>query len=77
MTIDDDRSASRPPQPRDFSARVFRLGHEPRDNLVETTTAEQRLAMVWDLTLRMWALTGRPIPSYSRESLPVRVLRLK
>jgi hypothetical protein len=33
--------------------------------------------MVWDLTFRLWALTGRPLPSYSRESLPVRVLRLK
>jgi hypothetical protein len=62
---------------RAWSARVFRLGHEPGDNLAEETTAEQRLAMVWDLTLRMWALTGRPLPSYSRENLPARILRLQ
>lgn len=75
MTTHDARSAL--PEPRAWSARVFRLGHEPRDDLAEVTTPEQRLAMVWDLTLRMWALTGRPFPSYSRENLPGRVLRLQ
>ena len=74
MTHDDAAALPTPPA---WSARVFRLGHEPGDSLAEVTTPEQRLAMVWDLTLRMWALTGRPLPSYSRESLPVRVLRLK
>jgi len=56
--------------------RVFQLGEEPRDDLVAVTTAEQRLAMVWELSQRMWALTGRPFPNRARQDLPGVVLRL-
>ena len=71
----DRDSPPAPTESRVWSARVFRLGHEPRDDLSEVTTAEQRLAMVWDLTVRMWSLTGRPFPSYTREHVPGRVVR--
>jgi hypothetical protein len=36
-----------------------------------TTTTEQRLEMVWALTLESWTLAGREIPAYSREETPV------
>lgn len=32
--------------------------------------------MVWELSARMWELTGRPLPSYTRGTMPGRVLRL-
>lgn len=55
--------------------RKFRLGEEPPDDILEHTTADERLAMVWELTRRMWMLQGeRPCP-YTRETMPVRVLR--
>jgi hypothetical protein len=57
--------------------RVFRLGEEPRDDLSETTTAEERLRILRELTERAWALGGRPAPSYSRDRLPVRITRLR
>jgi hypothetical protein len=57
------------------SARVYRLGEEPGDDLSALTTPEQRLAMVTVLSRRMWELTGRPVPSYERASMPGRVLR--
>jgi hypothetical protein len=68
-----DHSPSRPRRP--CTVRVFRLGQEPADDLSSLTTAEQRLAMVTLLTHRMWELTGRPVPSYQRASMPGRVLR--
>jgi hypothetical protein len=55
--------------------RVYRLGEEPGDDLSAVTTPEQRLAMVAELSRRMWSLTGRPVPSYSRAGMPVRVTR--
>jgi hypothetical protein len=55
--------------------RVFKLGEEPGDDLSATTTAEERLLMVHELSRRMWELTGRPIPRYARNELPVRVIR--
>ncbi len=55
--------------------RVFRLGEEPHDDLSDVTTAEERLAILRDLTERAWALSGRPFPSYPRSQMPVRVTR--
>lgn len=71
------------PQPDRFShgprglwpVRIFRLGEEPADDLSLVTTAEERLAMVGELSRRMWELTGRPVPSYRRATMPGRVLR--
>jgi hypothetical protein len=56
---------------RSWPVRVFRLGEEPRDDLSGSTTAEQRLAMVWPLTLEAWALAGLPIPTYARHETPI------
>lgn len=56
-------------------ARVFRLGEEPGDDLSATTTPEQRLEMVAELSRRMWELSGRPRPAYTRAAMPGRVIR--
>ncbi len=61
--------------PPRWSARVYRLGEEPGDDLSALTTPEQRLEMVAVLTRRMWELTGRPVPSYERAAMPGRVRR--
>lgn len=45
------------------------------DDLSATTTVEQRLAMMWELALASWALTGQPLPTYSRAEMPGRVIR--
>jgi hypothetical protein len=55
--------------------RVVRLGEEPPDDLIATTTPAERLAMMWPLALDAWASTGRPLPDYPRHQAPVRVLR--
>lgn len=54
--------------------RKLRLGDEPADDLSGTTTAEERLAMMWPLAVEAWSLTGKPMPEYEREDIPVRWL---
>jgi hypothetical protein len=58
-----------------WPVRRFALGHEPSDDLTSTTTAEQRVAMVWDLTLEAWAVSGREMPAYTRAETPVTTRR--
>jgi hypothetical protein len=66
------RAASR----RSWPVRLVALGSEPRNQLDRSTTAEERLAMVWTLTLEAWALSGRSIPAYPRAASPVRLCPL-
>jgi hypothetical protein len=51
--------------------RVFRLGEEPGDDLSATTTAAERLAMMWPLAVEAWTFAGRPLPDYTRGETPV------
>ena len=55
--------------------RRFKLGDEPSDDLRETTTADDRLAMMWPLALDAWASMGKPLPEYTRETMPGRIVR--
>ena len=55
--------------------RIVPLGHETSDDVSAWTTAEERLAMTWELTQRAWALAGRPLPDYDRASIPSRLFR--
>lgn len=67
-----DRRAARHAVP----VRVFRLGDEPAgDDLSSSTTADERLEMVTELSRRMWELTGRAMPAYTRAEMPIRVVR--
>lgn len=45
------------------------------DELVGGTAAE-RIAMVWQLTLDAWAMSGQPLPTYARHEAPGRKGRL-
>ena len=58
-----------------WPVRVHQLGQNISDDLSETTTPEERLAMVWELTARAWMLTGAALPTYRRAETPVQVIR--
>ena len=73
MTDTNDRAAAR----KNWPIEKHRLGEEPSDDLRDSTTAEERLKMMWRLTLEAWSLTDRPMPDYSRSEAPVRKLRRK
>lgn len=71
----DPERAARAAARKDWPVRVYRLGEEPPDDLRATTTAAERVQMVWELTLNAWELAGRKIPDYPRHETPVRVFR--
>lgn len=73
MTDVNSRAAAR----RSWPIRKHRLGEEPSDDLSDSTTAEERLQMMWQLALDAWSLTDRPIPDYDRKEAPVRKMRRK
>ena len=58
-----------------WPVRKFRLEDQPWPDLFATTTADERLAMMWTLALDAWAFAGRAIPEYLRHRMPVRVIR--
>lgn len=39
-------------------------------------TAAERLALLAELSRRMWALTQNPLPAYTRSTIPVRLSTL-
>jgi len=59
---------------RTWPVRRYTLGEEPGDDLSASTTAVQRLAMMWPLAVEAWRLSGRPLPDYPRSRAPVRVI---
>ncbi len=61
---------------KSWPVRRFRLGEEPEGDLSDSTTAAERLAMMWPLALEAWAAAGRKLPTYSRSETPVRRVRL-
>lgn len=65
-----ERAAAR----RSWPIRVYRLGEEPDDDLSATTTAAERLAMMWPLAMDAWASSGKEIPDYPRNETPVRII---
>ena len=60
---------------RNWPVAVYRLGEEPGEDLSETTTAEERIAMVWPLTVEAWRVAGLEIPTYERSEAPIRIVR--
>ena len=54
---------------------IYRLGDEPDDKLMKTTTAEERLDLVRILSQRMFEIAGEIPPAYRRSEIPIRVIR--
>lgn len=71
MSSFDDRRRARAHLP----GRVLRLGEEPLTDERDPTTVDERLALVAQLTRELWAFTGQPIPDYTRENMPGKVIR--
>jgi hypothetical protein len=72
----DDARKERARARANWPIRRLRLDEEGQgDDLSESTTAEERIAMMGSLALDAWTLTGQPFPSYKRSEMPGRVLR--
>jgi hypothetical protein len=56
-----------------WPVRRFRLGEEPGEDLSSTTSAEERLAMMWPLALEAFSVSNPVGDRVSRDLWPVRI----
>jgi hypothetical protein len=66
-----DRAAARAGWP----IRRAKLGDDDASTPAESSTASERFARIWAVTLDAWALSGAPLPTYTRAETPGRVVR--
>ena len=70
---DEQRLARADARRRTWGSRLTTLdGHS---NL-SATTPDAALSVMWELAQQAWALSGRPSPTYSRATMPGRLIRL-
>lgn len=72
-----DDAAARAKARSTWPVRRFKLGEEPSEDLSSTTTPEERVAMMWQLAVDGWSISGRPFPSYTRATMPGALIRKK
>jgi hypothetical protein len=72
MSDDDERVARAARRRATWTGRLL-----DRDDGIPpvAATADERLALVFELSARAWSLTGNPIPSYARADTPTRMIR--
>lgn len=51
---------------------ITRLGEEPPDGV--DTSPEERIEMMWELSVRAYGMAGIPIPDYDRANTPIRIV---
>ncbi len=56
--------------------RVVKLAMSASSEPPVDMSPETELASMWQLALDAWAMTGRPLPAYSRAETPVKRLRM-
>ncbi len=71
MDAHTDSPSSRTAAHRSWPVRLYRLGAEPTADLSGSTSAEERLEMMWPLALEAWGMAGLSVPTYTREQAPV------
>jgi hypothetical protein len=54
--------------------KAVRLLTDDEVVLARTTTVEERLAMMWQLALDAWDMSGKALPQYDRDNIPGRLL---
>jgi hypothetical protein len=55
--------------------RTVALGDESLTDDRDTSSVDERIALVATLTLEQWRFSGRELPTYSRAEMPGRVVR--
>jgi hypothetical protein len=56
--------------------RIVTLQEQDKQDDLQSTTAAQRLEMMWQLTLDAWAFKGDPVAEFPLQRNLVRVIRL-
>ncbi len=64
-----------PTDRRTMTVRIVPLDSPEAGDARMGGTAEERLAVTFRLSETGWKLTGRPLPEYTRGTMPVRIIR--
>jgi hypothetical protein len=59
-----------------MTARIVPLESDEAADARVAGTASERLTILAELSRRMWDITKRPRPTYSRQTIPVRLTTL-
>lgn len=59
-----------------MTGRVVSLTSDAASDARVDGTVDERLALVQELSARMWRLSGKPVPTYTRREMPVRLSKL-
>ena len=59
-----------------MTVRIVPLQSDEASDARVGGTVDERLALVAELSRRIWAITGRPVPSYTRRTMPVKITTL-
>jgi len=70
-----ERAKQRREQSSRWPVRQFALGEEPLRDPLDRSSIDDRVRMMWPLAQEGWSLAGRPIPSYTRASMPGVLIR--
>ena len=73
--MSDETRVARAKARASWTVRVYRLGEEPSEDLSETTTVLERLAMMWPLAVAAHTLGGAALPDYQRQAAPGKIWR--
>lgn len=65
------------PNRHHMTARVRSLREEGSGDVTAGATPAECVALVEELTREAWALARRPLPTYTRSTMPIRVVRLR
>jgi hypothetical protein len=71
----DENARARAARRAGWPGSKSRLGDADDAVSTKATTPSERVAMVWSLTLDAWAMSGKPLPTYTRAEIPGRVVR--
>lgn len=71
MSSFEERCAARGSWP----IRIVRLGKEELVDPRDSSTADERIALVWQLTRELWAFRGDSLPTYTRAEMPGTIIR--
>jgi len=72
---DDEARAERAQARASWPIRRTTLAEQDDAGLVLSGTPAERIAMVWRITLDVWASSGRPMPTYTRAEMPGQFIR--
>ncbi len=72
MTEEQARKARADPRRDEISAKKTHLGAP--DEPPPSPTGDEGISLAWRLSLASWVLSGRELPTYARETMPIRYL---